>query len=103
MGRRFSGLFTGLFALLGAAFHLVFAVVPLVTAPPRDWVSAVALVYLDYPLFLFFRATAFCDPWLNDGRSVWLYCILGTVMYAAAGALVGCGIDTLRCRRRVST
>jgi hypothetical protein len=90
-------------ATLAAALHVVFAVVPLFTAGPKDWGPAVVLLYLDYPLFLFFRATSFCDPWLNDSKSVWLYCILGTGMYAAAGALIGYGIDRLRSRRLLCT
>ncbi len=103
MGRRFPRLFTALFATLAAAFHVIFAVIPLLTAGPRDWGPGVGLLYLDYPLFLFFYLTRLCDPWLNDPESVWLYCILGTAMYAAAGALVGYGIDRLRSTRRLCT
>jgi hypothetical protein len=103
MGRRFRKLFTALLATIAAAFHVIFAVIPLVTADPRNWGPAVVLLYLDYPLFLFFKVTRLCDPLMNDPKSVWLYCILGTAMYAAAGALVGYGIDRIRTRRRLCT
>jgi hypothetical protein len=103
MGRRFPRLFTGLLAALGAAFHVVFAVIPLVTAAPRDWGPAVALLYLDFPLLLFFRATGLCDPLLNTPESVWLYSILGTAMYAGVGALIGYAIDRLRNRTQTGT
>jgi hypothetical protein len=103
MSRPFPRLFTALFAALGAAFHLIFAVFPLVTGPPNNLGAAFVVLYLDYPLLLFFRATELCDPLLNTSGSIWLYSILGTAMYAAAGVLVGYGIDRLRSRRRLCT
>jgi hypothetical protein len=103
MGSGFPRLFTGLLVTLGAAFHMVFAVIPLLTASPKNWVPAVAMLHLDYPLFLFFQATMFCDPLLNTSESVWLYSILGTAMYGGFGALVGYGIDKLRNRKQVGT
>jgi hypothetical protein len=96
-------LFTALLATYGVAFHLIFAVAPLLTASPRDWGPAVALLYLDFPLFLSFRATKFCDPLLNTSESVWLYSILGTAMYGGFGALIGYGIDRLRNRKLAGT
>lgn len=98
---RFLKLFTGLFAILAAASYVIFLVIPLLTAGPKDWGPAVVLLYWDYPLLLLFRETRLCDPWLNDAKSVWLYCILGTAMYTSVGALVGYGIDRFRSRRRL--
>jgi hypothetical protein len=103
MGRRFPKLFTALLAALAGAFHVFFAVIPLFTAAPKNWGPAVTLLILDYPLFLFFEATKLCDPRLNTGESVMLYSILGTVMYAGVGALLGYGIDRLRNRKQVLT
>jgi hypothetical protein len=74
-----------------------------ITASPRDWSPAVGMLYLDYLLLLFFRATKLCDPLLNTSGSVWLYCILGTALYAGFGAVLGYGIDRVRNRKRVST
>lgn len=103
MASRFPRLFTGLLAVLAAAFHIIFAVIPLFTADPRDWGPAVQLLFLDYPLTLFFKATKFCDPALNTPASVWLFSALGTVMYVGVGALVGYAIDTVRNRKQLLT
>ena len=103
MGRRFPRLFTALLGTLAAAFHVVFAVIPLFTAGPKDWGPAVRLLYLDYPLLELFRATMLCDPLLNTSASVWLYGILGTGMYGGFGALVGYGIDRIRNRKQAGT
>ena len=102
MAGRFPRLFTGLLAVLAAAFHVIFAVISLFTAGPRDWGPAVVLLYLDYPLTLFFKATKFCDPLLNTSAGIWLFSLLGTVMYAGVGALVGYGIDSISERARAN-
>ena len=103
MRRPLPRLFTAVLAALGTTFHLLFAVLPLITAAPRDWGPVVVLLFLDFPLVLFFKATGLCDPMLNTPESVWLYSILGTAMYAGVGALVGYGIDRLRNRMQART
>ena len=89
--RRILKRFTWYFAALGAAFHLFLGVVPVLMAGPKDWGPAVQLFFLDLPLVAL----------LNHPQNAWPYCILGTLMYAAAGSMVGYGIDRLQNRRRL--
>jgi hypothetical protein len=91
-----------LLATCAALFHVLFGIVPVLTASPRDWGPAVQLGFLDFPVVLLVKLAGL-ERLLEDASAVWVLGIPGTVMYAGAGALVGYGIDRLRSRRPAYT
>jgi hypothetical protein len=93
-------MFTWLLAAFAALFHVLVGTVPVVTASPHDWGPAVQLSFLDFPIVLLIQFAGL-NRLFEDASGVWLLGILGTAMYAGAGALVGYGIDRLRSRRRL--
>src|SRR5262245_23940506 len=102
MARRFSRAFTWLLAAFAALFHVLFGIVPVLTASAHDWGPAVQLGFLDYPIVLLIHLVG-AGRLLEPASGVWVLGIPGTAMYAGAGALVGYGIDRLRSRRRLCT
>jgi len=80
-------------ALLFAGIHVLLVVIPVVASGGSGEGQAMSVAYFDFPLVFFLEKSARGDRMLYEiGQSrqyVWFFSIVGTLMYAAVGFVLG--------------
>ena len=85
-----------------AIFHVIVVVVPVISSGANGEGQAFAVVIFDVPLVWLLSAMPGGNTVLYNNRRAYtfVFCIFGTLMYAAVGGLIGWIIDVIRVKRR---
>ena len=93
----------GITALVFTLFHFVVVVVPVVASRASGEGQAWLVMLFDFPLVLLLSMLPGGGQILynNTAAYTFVFCTIGTLMYAALGALVGLIIDIIRTKRKM--
>ncbi len=98
MRKQLTWILAGIFG----AFHLAFVMGPYIVAGGTGEAVGWRMIVLDYPLSWVLQVTGLFEHMESKAGGL-VYGVFGTAMYAAAGALIGYGIDKLRARNGAGT